>query len=256
MSEDGPVQEYTAAFQNPKSQIQNPMTIQQLLFILVAVVVLGSAILVVTTRNLFHAALFLVVSFFGVAAFYVLLDAGFFAAAQVLVYIGAIAILFIFAVMLTRDVITAQRANSQWTAAAILGGLIFIVMAILLGPIPITYGPVDFTFLGNRTYVSQRQFGNVQWPLDKAPDTGAIVAVPQTYISDLGRALVDFNQYAVPFLLGAVMLLVAMVGAIWVAREMRARDLFPEPAEHVDADEPLVQEPLALPDNAVVAEKH
>ena len=209
------------------------MTIQQILFILIAVVVLGAAILVVTTRNLFHAALFLVISFFGVAGFYVLLDAGFFAAAQILVYIGAISILFIFAVMLTRNVITSQRGNSQWLPSAIVAAVVFVVMAVLLGP-----AVVD---------VRGRQFGNVQWPLAQDATTGGLKTVSPTYISDLGRSFVDFNQYAVPFLLGAVMLLVAMVGAIWVAREIRARD---EQAERARA----AAEEVA-PDTAPAAEQ-
>jgi NADH-quinone oxidoreductase subunit J len=219
------------------------MTIHQLLFILISVVVLGSAVLVVTTRNLFHAALFLVGSFFGVAAFYVLLDAGFFAAMQVLIYIGAIAILFIFAVMLTRNVITSQRANSQWIAAAVISGVIFVIAAILLGP-----ATVD---------IRGRQFGNVQW---LPPGTDPSPVTP-TYIADLGRALVDFNRYAVPFLLGAVMLLIAMVGAIWVARELHVRGVAVEAGENADEDteeqemQP-VQEPLPLPDNALTADKH
>jgi NADH-quinone oxidoreductase subunit J len=209
------------------------MTIQQILFILIAVVVLGSAILVVTTRNLFHAALFLVISFFGVAGFYVLLDAGFFAAAQVLVYIGAISILFIFAVMLTRNVITSQRGNSQWLPSAIVAGVVFIVMAVLLGP-----AVVD---------VRGRQFGNMRWPLAQDATSGGLKTVSPTYISDLGRSFVDFNQYAVPFLLGAVMLLVAMVGAIWVAREIRTRD---EQAERAQA-----AEEEAAPDTAPATEQ-
>jgi NADH-quinone oxidoreductase subunit J len=207
------------------------MSIQQILFILIAVVVLGSAVLVVTTRNLFHAALFLVVSFFGVSGFYVLLDAGFFAAAQVLVYIGAISILFIFAVMLTRNVITSQRANSQWMASAVLVGFIFIVMAILLGPATVS--------------IRGRQFGGVQWPL--AQDTnGALKSVSPTYIADLGRSFVDFNQYAVPFLLSSVMLLVAMIGGIWVAREIRDRDERARAAAEDAENEEPIQETLPM----------
>lgn len=218
------------------------MTIQQILFIIIAFVVLASAVMVVTTRNLFHAALFLVGSFFGVAGFYVLLDAGFFAAAQVLVYIGAISILFIFAVMLTRNVITSQRANSQWIASAVIAGLVFVTMAILLGPMSVD--------------IRDRQFGNYQWlPPGTEPQ-----AVSPTYIADLGRALVDFNQYAVPFLLGAVMLLVAMVGAIWVAREFRARELaeMAHEAREMEQQAALEAQPDAgaLPENAVVADEH
>jgi NADH:ubiquinone oxidoreductase subunit 6 (subunit J) len=223
------------------------MTIQQILFILFAVVVLGSAVLVVTTRNLFHAALFLIVSFFGVAGFYVLLEAGFFAATQVMIYIGAISILFIFAVMLTRGVVT-QRANSQWQWAAVFSAIIFIVAAIVLGPAAITIGPINFLFI----HTTGREFGNVQWPLAQTGDV--LKPASQAYISDLGKSFVNFNQYAVPFLLGAVLLMVAMVGAIWVAREMRSHDALDAPSA-VDEEQP-VQETLPMPDAAPMAEKH
>src|SRR5688572_5904947 len=78
------------------------MTAEQIIFILVALFTLGSGFLVVTTQNLVHAALWLVATLFGVAVAYALLNAAFLAVVQVVVYIGAIAILFIFAVMLTR----------------------------------------------------------------------------------------------------------------------------------------------------------
>src|SRR5574340_1167440 len=78
------------------------MTVMQIIFLVVGAVILGSALMVVTTRNLVHAALWLIVTLFGVAVLYALLNAGFLAVVQVVIYIGAIAILFIFAVMLTR----------------------------------------------------------------------------------------------------------------------------------------------------------
>ena len=76
-----------------------------IVFIVASVVTLGTGLIVVTNRNLFHAALAMMASFLGVAALYVLLDAGFLAAAQLLVYIGAISILVIFAIMMTRRMI-------------------------------------------------------------------------------------------------------------------------------------------------------
>jgi len=234
------------------------MTLQQILFIVISLLVLGAAVLVVTTRNLFHAALFLVVSFFGVAGFYVLLDAGFFAAAQVLVYIGAISILFIFAVMLTRDVITAQRGNSQWQAAAIVAFIVFVIMAVLLGPLTVVIGPISF-FLGPfHINIPRREFGNAVWPF--AMDGNAIKAAPENFVGTLGGGLANLNQYGVPFLLAAVLLLVAMVGAIWVARELRGREAVRATAEtaiddaDMDSQQP-VQELLPLPENAAV-EKH
>lgn len=189
-----------------------------------SLVVLAGAALVVTVRNLFHAALLLIISFFGVVGLYVLLDAGFFAAAQFLVYIGAISILIIFAVMLTRGVVMQQRANSQWPAALVVSVIVFAVMAALLGPVAFTAG--------------NRQFGAVAWV-----DAGAPVPpIPAGYLTSLGRAFVDVNQYAVPFLLMGVLLLIAMVGAIWVARERYAAEVVEERAEA--AQEPAQPAPV------------
>ncbi|HRO23890.1 MAG TPA: NADH-quinone oxidoreductase subunit J, partial [Promineifilum sp.] len=103
---------------------------QQIIFFILAAITLTSAIAVVTMRNLFHAALALMVSFLGVAGIYVLLEAGFMGMAQLLVYIGAISILIIFAVMMTRRMMQTRETpfNAQ-TLAALIGTL--ITMAIL-----------------------------------------------------------------------------------------------------------------------------
>ncbi|MCL4824925.1 MAG: NADH-quinone oxidoreductase subunit J, partial [Anaerolineales bacterium] len=71
------------------------MTVLQLIFLLTAAVILGSAAMVVTAKNLVHAALWLIVTLFGAAVLFAILNAGFIAVIQVVVYIGAIAILFI-----------------------------------------------------------------------------------------------------------------------------------------------------------------
>ncbi|MCP4426871.1 MAG: NADH-quinone oxidoreductase subunit J, partial [Chloroflexi bacterium] len=75
--------------------------VEQFVFILISMFTLITGWIVVSNGNLFHAALALMASFLGVAGLYVMLDAGFLAAAQLLVYIGAISILIIFAIMLT-----------------------------------------------------------------------------------------------------------------------------------------------------------
>src|SRR5438093_12754710 len=74
--------------------------IEKILFWLMALVSLGSAILMVLVRNAVHAALLLVLNFFALAVFYVLLDAHFLAAVQVIIYAGAIMVLFLFVIML------------------------------------------------------------------------------------------------------------------------------------------------------------
>jgi NADH-quinone oxidoreductase subunit J len=198
----------------------NPL-IAQILFVVFSVVVLGSALFVVTTRNLFHASLMLILSFFGVAGFYVLLEAGFFAVAQVLVYIGAISILFIFAVMLTRGMMGMPRNNMQAQSAAILSALTFAVLALLLGPLRI---PVDFSNILAGS--APRALGGIPWAT-----TNEIVSGGKGgYIEQFGVALTDPNQFALPFELASVLILLAMVGAIWVARERRPAEVAAERA--------------------------
>src|SRR5512136_312558 len=99
----------------------------QLIFLAVGAVILGSALIVVTTRNLIHAALWLIVTLFAVAVLYALLNAGFLAVVQVVIYIGAIAILFIFAVMLTRKELRdrGSQQNAAWWLGALVAILVF-----------------------------------------------------------------------------------------------------------------------------------
>jgi NADH-quinone oxidoreductase subunit J len=99
------------------------MTVDQIVFLLVALATLGSGFMVVTTRNMVHAALWLVATLFAVAIVFALLNASFLAVVQVVVYVGAIAILFIFAVMLTRRDMRDQgpQLNPNWGLGALLG---------------------------------------------------------------------------------------------------------------------------------------
>ena len=104
----------------------------QIVFIIVSLFVLGSAWVVVTNRNLFHAALAMMATFLGVAAMYVLLDAGILAVAQLLVYIGAISILVIFAIMMTRRLMqtTESAFNAQWQGALVASVVLFGIIQI------------------------------------------------------------------------------------------------------------------------------
>jgi NADH:ubiquinone oxidoreductase subunit 6 (subunit J) len=221
------------------------MTIQQLLFFVFAIAVLASAIRVVTSRNLFHSALFLILSFFGVAGFYVLLEAGFFAVAQVLVYIGAISILIIFAVMLTRGMQSMIPRNSQAAISAVVCAAIFVLLVFMYQANAIQLPAV----LANAT---ARQIGGIPWQY--AGEAASLSPVPQTYIADFGRALTDINQYAVPFELASVLIVLAMIGAIWVARERKPAEIIAERAE-IAAEEAAEltlprQEKLPLPEVA------
>src|SRR5258708_6497209 len=103
------------------------MTPLQFIFLVTGAAILIAAFMVVVARNLVHAALWLIVSLFGVAVLFVLLEAEFLAAVQVVLYIGAIAILIIFAIMLTRRVMqdTGPQTNRQWWLGALIALALF-----------------------------------------------------------------------------------------------------------------------------------
>lgn len=165
------------------------MTAEQIIFLIVAGATLVSGLMVVTTRNLVHAALWLVATLFGVAILYAILNAGFMAVVQVVVYIGAIAILFIFAVMLTRKDMrdTGPQMNKNWWAGAL--------VAVL------TFGGLFF-LLQSWSGMSKTAAG-----------------IPSGFdaVSQLGAQLTSPQAYVLPFEVASVLLLAAMVGAVYLA---------------------------------------
>jgi NADH-quinone oxidoreductase subunit J len=165
------------------------MSVMQIIFLVIGAVTLAAAVLVVTTRNMIRAALYLIVTLFGVAVLYVLLSAGFFAVVQVVVYIGAIAILFIFAVMLTRNLIMEKgyAVNKGWPLALLLAVVLFVGVFLAL----------------------QGWSGFASTAPELVSDTATI--------EELGRALVSPDGYVIPFEVASVLLVAAMVGAIYVA---------------------------------------
>jgi len=165
------------------------MTGEQIIFILVALFTLGSGFMVVTTRNMVHAALWLVSTLFGVAVTFALLNASFLAVVQVVVYIGAIAILFIFAVMLTRKDLRDQgpQHNPGWWFGAVLSVLVFAGLFFLLQG----------------------------WSGLSA--TASEIPAGFDAISELGNALVSPDAYVLPFEVASVLLVAALVGAVYVA---------------------------------------
>jgi NADH-quinone oxidoreductase subunit J len=167
------------------------MTVDQIIFLIAAAATLAAGLATVTARNLVHAALALIASFFGVAILFVLLQAGFLATVQVVLYIGAIAILIIFAIMLTRRVMqdTGPQTNQQWWLSALLALALFAALWVILQQVPalqnVTAGP----------------------------------AISPDYLNQLGASFVDPNQYLLPFELASVLLLIALVGSIVIAGE-------------------------------------
>jgi len=107
------------------------MLFQDIVFWILAVVAVGAALGVVLMRDLFRAALLLVVVFMAVAGFFVLLSAEFLAVVQVLIYAGAISILIIFAVMLTRDVQRGNLPNQLQIPAVLFSALLLAVLVVV-----------------------------------------------------------------------------------------------------------------------------
>ncbi len=141
-----------------------------------------------SARNLFRAALFLVLSFVGVAGFYILLEAEFLAMVQLLVYVGAISILIIFAIMLSRRLMSPEfkARNEQWLVALVSAAALFILLVFILL--------------------------QVNWPAE-------LSIVPPNTIEQLGIALVSPDHFVLVFEVASVLLLVALVGAVIVARD-------------------------------------
>ncbi|NJL93020.1 MAG: NADH-quinone oxidoreductase subunit J [Anaerolineae bacterium] len=166
---------------------------------------LGGGLAVVTVRNLFHAALFLLVSLFGVAGLFVLLVAPFLAAIQVLVYMGAIGILIIFAIMLTRGMMRLEHPfNSQAVAGGAVALLVFVGLVLVVTPLADEIGLAEV---------------NIPAEIIEEDDPAD---VDYETVSEMGRVIADRNGFVLPFELASILLTAAMIGAIVVAREDEA----------------------------------
>jgi len=154
------------------------------LFVVLAIMLLGSALLVVTMRDIIRCGLAMIAAFASLAGIYVLLGNPLIAATQVLVYIGAISILVLFAIMLTQTKNAPNRLvfQTQAWAAAIAA---VVIAAIITGVVLAT-----------------------TWP-----STGAVAWTATT-----GIATMLFNQYVLPFEVVSVLLTAAVVGAVLLAR--------------------------------------
>jgi NADH-quinone oxidoreductase subunit J len=165
---------------------------QNVFFYLLAAIIVGSAVAVVTSRNVVRAALYLIVVFAGVVGQYVLLAAEFLAVTQILIYIGAIMVLMLFGIMLTRARIGRDLAltNRHWPIGA--------VTALAL--------------LGVMGYALIDAFGDDALPADTRVPAGG-----GSNTAALGDAI--FSQFLIPFEVVSVLLLAALVGAIVLARK-------------------------------------
>jgi len=162
------------------------ITPQIIVFTVMSIFALGGGLGVVTNRNLIHAALFLVLCLFGIAGLFILLEAPFLAAVQVLVYVGAITVLITITIMVTRRIMGIHESvNRQWPIAALVGVLTLATLGFVV-------------------------YSNFGWQYTTAD-------VPPNSVALLGE---QFTQaFLLPFEVASVLLLAALIGAIVVARD-------------------------------------
>jgi NADH-quinone oxidoreductase subunit J len=167
------------------------MDFQDLVFYILSAILLLAGLRVITARNPVHAALALVLAFFTAAGLWMLLQAEFLAITLVLVYIGAVMVLFLFVVMML-DINLEEMRKGFWTylpAGLLVGGLMVVEMVLVLGG---------------------KDLGLAE-PLAKAAD----------YSNTKELGLLLYTEYVYPFELAAVLLLVAMIAAIVLTHRKR-----------------------------------
>lgn len=153
-------------------------------FWVLSLMTLGSALMIAFVRDLVHAVLFLILSFMGIAGLYITLSADFVAVVQVLIYVGAISVLMLFAILLTPR---SARDNASVSYAAPVGLIAGLVGAIII-------------------------FAGLDTDWRAVSDAGFSAGTAKL----IGAALLD--PFALPFEVASVLLVVAMVGAIILVR--------------------------------------
>jgi NADH-quinone oxidoreductase subunit J len=181
-------------------------------FVVASIAVLSGAVGVVTSRNPVHAALMLVLTLFGIAILFVAQEAHFLAVVQVIVYAGAIVVLFLFVIMLLgvdrAENLEAEPLPGQRPAAIVVGGA-----ALLLLILPIA-------------------FGKWEWLSGQPSVVGPIRGGPDPNVDRLAKAL--FTRYLLPFEATSVLLVIAVIGAVVLARR---------PMRQERAGETITEEP-------------
>lgn len=169
------------------------MSIEAILFYLIAISAIASALLMVLQKNPVKSVLFMIVNFFCLAVIYLLLHAQFIAIVQILVYAGAIMVLFLFVIMLLNlgdETLLKEKANYRKTIAYILSGVILIELVIgIAGPLNSSQGKIsaDAVRLGS--------------------------------VEGIGAAL--FQNYILPFEAVSILLLAAIVGVVVLAKKRK-----------------------------------
>lgn len=167
------------------------MGVTQILFWVLTVLALGSALMVVTSRNPVYSVLYLIVCFFAISGHYILMNAQFLAVVNVIVYAGAIMVLFLFVIMLMNLNASVEPQKNKWLklAGAIAGGCLLLVFVA-------AFKDADNTLKQTMVQAKDGEIGLIQ---------------------NLGMAL--FKDYVVPFEISSVLFLSAMVGAVVIGKK-------------------------------------
>jgi len=190
------------------------MLFQDVVFWILSVMAVVGALGVVMVPDLFRAALLLIVVFIAVAGFFVLLSAEFLAVVQVLIYVGAIAILIIFAVMLTRDVQHGNLPNRMQMPAAVLAALLFAALVAVAVDTQWEFLPAE----------QQERVDLVQTSAvttltgDVLTEAGITGPEEQAEVQNAGLADLLISDYVLPFEAVSVLLLAALIGALVLVR--------------------------------------
>ena len=164
------------------------MNVTQILFWVLSVLALFSALMMVTSKNPVHSVLWLIVTFFSISGHYILLNAQFLAIVNIIVYAGAIMVLFLFVIMLMNLNKNIEPKKSRWLklAGGISGGCLLLILIAALKDI------------GEKDYLTQTNKGSIG------------------LIKNLGKEL--FSTYVVPFEISSILFLSAMVGAVVIGK--------------------------------------
>jgi NADH-quinone oxidoreductase subunit J len=189
-------------------------------FVITAVVALATGMSVVVLRNAVHAALMLVINFFAIAVLYAALEAQFLAVVQIIVYAGAIMVLFLFVLMLlgiTSETRFTERVRGQRTASVLLGAALLVVLV----------GAGASPFLGDEAVCpAEADAGDVCTGLATANNGGNVAGV--------GRLL--FTSYMWPFEVTSALLVISALGAMVLGKRHRNdEDVTDRPPDEVDA---------------------
>ena len=190
------------------------MLFQDVVFWILGIVAISAALGVVLIKDLFRAALLLVLVFASVAGFFVMLNAEFLAVVQVLIYVGAISILIIFAVMLTRDVQRGNMPNRLQVPAVLFA-------ALLLSALVVVAVDTDWNLISEE---DQEKVSLVQTSAVTIVETedlessGFTTEAEQTAAKEAGLADLLIGDFVLPFEMVSVLLLAALIGALVLMR--------------------------------------